>query len=177
MKHIMIDLETLGTTADAVIMSIGAVKFDLESEKMNDKAFYASVSIDSNLDAGRRVDEGTLIWWLKQEAAAQNVFFEPKQTLENALDELIDFFDRDDYTVWSNGADFDIPMLAHAMKHFGMTTPWQFWNSRCVRTYKSLPAARDVPKQVSGIKHNAMSDAINQAKLVQAIHRAMKETA
>ena len=43
MKHIMIDLETLGTVADAAIMSIGAVRFDLDSDKIDDTGFYASI--------------------------------------------------------------------------------------------------------------------------------------
>ena len=41
MKNVMLDLETLGTTASAVILSIGAVRFDLTSEKIDDKGFYA----------------------------------------------------------------------------------------------------------------------------------------
>ena len=48
MKNIMIDLETLGNRSDAVILSLGAVKFDLTSGKIDDQGFYASISIDSN---------------------------------------------------------------------------------------------------------------------------------
>ena len=81
MKHVMIDLETLGTKADSVIISIGAVKFDLDSEQMDDNGFYASVSIDSNLERGRKIDEDTLLWWLQQSTDAQAVFHEPKQPL------------------------------------------------------------------------------------------------
>ena len=47
---IMLDHETLGTTADSVIMSIGAVKFNLETGEIEPEGFYASVSIDSNLE-------------------------------------------------------------------------------------------------------------------------------
>ena len=74
MKHIMIDVESLGTRADAVILSLGAVKFDLTSGKIDDQGFYASISIDSNQELGRRIQEDTLLWWLKQDIAAQSVF-------------------------------------------------------------------------------------------------------
>ena len=171
MKDVMIDLETLGTTADAVILSIGAVKFNLESGDIDDKAFYASVSVESNLDMGRRISESTLNWWFDQTPEARQVFREPKQTLENSLRELIDWFEHDQRRVWSNGADFDLPMLAHAFTQLGLTTPWQFWNSRCVRTYRALPAASSVPKLQND--HNALRDAVNQAKHVQAIYAAM----
>ena len=41
MKNIMLDNESLGTVADAAIMSIGAVKFDLDSDAIDDAGFYA----------------------------------------------------------------------------------------------------------------------------------------
>lgn len=175
MKHVMIDLETLGTTADSVILSVGAVKFDLESDKIDDAGYYASVSIESNTDAGRAIDESTLVWWLSQSKEAQAVFTEPKQTLESALVGLSDWLGHNKRCVWSNGASFDIPMLEHAYKKFGWQPPWEFWNSRCVRTYRSLPQAKHVAKPVND--HNALRDAVNQVRNVQAIHALLKVAA
>jgi DNA polymerase III epsilon subunit-like protein len=173
MKHIMLDCETLGTTASAVILSIGAVKFDLVSDRIDDNGFYASVNIESNLDYGRRIQEDTLLWWLKQPAAAQQVFHEAKMPLNEALADLSDWIGSDDYTVWSNGADFDLPMLAHAYSQIGIEVPWKFWNSRCFRTYKNLPGAKDIRLPATGVKHNALSDAYQQAQTLQAIHSAL----
>lgn len=169
----MIDLETLGTTADAVIMSIGAVKFDLDSDKIADEGFYASVSVESNLARGRHIDESTLIWWFKQSAEARNVFSESKQTLESALEELSDWFQHDRWHVWSNGADFDIPMLQHAYRQCGMEVPWKYFNNRCFRTFKNLPQSRYAVVQDAGVKHNALDDAFNQAVHAQAIQRVL----
>lgn len=169
----MLDLETLGTVADAVICSIGAVKFDINSDALDDNGFYASVSIDSNLEAKRRIQEDTLIWWTKQSASAQTVFHEPKEHLRAALINLSDWVGDGDFEVWSNGADFDLPMLSHAFTQQGIETPWKFWNSRCFRTYKNLPHARQAKFVASGIKHNAMSDALNQARHLQAIQRVV----
>ena len=173
LNQVMIDLETLGTTADAVVVSIGAVKFDLLSNKIGDDGFYASVSIESNQDAGRRIDEDTLLWWFKQPAAALQVFTEDKMALTPALEELSDWLGNDNYTVWANGPSFDIAMLEFAYKKAKMTVPWAFWNSRCVRTYRDLPGARNVPKFEEGVKHNALSDALSQAKHIQAIHHKL----
>ena len=173
MKHIMIDVESLGTRSDAVILSLGAVKFDLDSDKIDDKAFYASISIDSNLELGRRIQEDTLLWWLKQEIAAQSVFHEEKIVLPQALEDFSDWVGTDDYEVWSNGADFDLPMVAHAYAQIQMETPWKFWASNCFRTYKKLPGAKALASAVlfAGTKHNALADAVHQAQVVQAIHK------
>ncbi len=173
MKHVMCDLETLGTTADAVILSIGAVKFDLETGEISDEGFYRSVSVDSNLERGRRISEDTLIWWFKQPAAAQEVFHEAKEHLSDALVELSDWIGADNYTMWSNGADFDLPMLAHAYTQCSVEIPWKFWNSRCFRTYKNLPGAKNVRSEPTGVKHNALSDAYQQAQTVCAVHKAL----
>lgn len=173
MKHIMIDMETLGTSASAVILSIGAVRFDLTSQAVADEGFYSSISIESNLDNSRRIQEDTLKWWFSQDKEAQQVFFEPKDALNDALMDFIEWVGPDDHTMWSNGADFDLPMLAHAYSQLQIAPPWKFWNSRCMRTYKNLPGAKDVQVPFVGVKHNALSDAFHQAQTVQAIHAAL----
>jgi len=173
MKHIMFDCETLATTSDACIMSIGAVKFDLDSDKIDDAGFYASISIESNLELKRRISEETLVWWMKQGAAAQGVFHESKQQLRAALEDLTDWMGAGDYYVWSNGADFDLPMMAHAFTQVGIPVPWKFWNSRCFRTYKNLPGAKGIRTPASGVKHNALSDAHQQVVTLQAIHKQL----
>lgn len=172
MNEIMVDNETLGTTADAVILSIGAVRFDLATGEIDDAGFYASISVDSNLELGRRVSEDTLLWWMKQTAAAQAVFHEPKQPLRTALENFADWLGDDNNMMWSNGADFDLPMLAHAYTQCGMEVPWRFWNSRCFRTYKNLPGAKRIAAPATqGIAHNALSDAVGQAMHLCTIHK------
>ena len=170
MKHLMIDLETLGTTADAVILSVGAVKFDLESDAIDEEGFYGSISIESNMDLGRKIDEDTLLWWLKQPAAAQNVFHEDKLSLEQTLMDLSDWLGNAEWIVWAKGPGFDVAMLEHAYKRLGMSPPWAFWNVRCVRTYMALPGAKGLTAPTEGVAHNALSDAYQQAKTIQAIH-------
>ena len=172
---VMADLETLGTKADSVILSIGAVRFDPYTEEIDDAAFYASISIESNLDAGRVVNEGTLLWWMRQTQEAQGVFHEGKTTLEEALVTFSDWYKNENSPIWSNGADFDIPMLAHAYSHFKMDTPWKFFNSRCYRTMKNMPFGQrtKTPPRL-GTHHNALADAQYQAMHLQAIYKEMK---
>lgn len=176
MKHVMVDAETLGTAADAVILSLGAVKFDLETGEIDDEGFYASISVESNLDYKRRIQEDTLIWWMKQSAAAQNVFHEDKVPLPDALCDFSDWLGTPDHFMWSMGADFDLPMIAHAFRSCTIEIPWAFWNSRCARTYKNLPGAKNISVPRTGTHHNALQDAVYQAKLVSAIHRELLTT-
>ena len=180
LQNIMVDLETLGTRADSVILSIGAVRFDLDSEEMDNDAFYASISIDSNHDAVQRhISEETMIWWLGRTPEAQRVFTEPKITLLAALEDFalwtgMDPEDRYNNTrIWSNGADFDIPMLTHAFDTNGIAVPWKFYNTGCFRTIKNMPKAKKVPKPVNVLAHNALQDAVAQAKHLQAMWKVL----
>lgn len=165
--NIMIDLETLGLTADSVILSVGAVKFNMD-DGMDDAAFYAVCSISSQ--SRRHVNGDTLAWWMSQNESAKNIFTDPaKQPLEKVLLDLKQFVDRDDYLLWSNGADFDIPMVAHAMRMYEIAPLVKFYNHRCFRTYKNEYKSCPQPP-FEGTKHNALMDAIHQARWLQAIH-------
>lgn len=175
--NVMVDMETMGTIADCAIISIGAVKFDLTSDAISDEGFYASVSLQSNLDYHRSISEDTLVnFWMDDDKTgkeARGVFRENKQGIDDALESLATWIGRSDLRIWCNGANFDEPILAHAYTHCRQTIPWKFWNVRCVRTYKNLPGAKDIKVDRVGVHHNALSDALTQAKLVQAIHRKL----
>lgn len=166
-KHMMIDLETLGTTADSVIVSMGAVVFDLDDLTIADDTLYEVLDIDAQVRAGRIISHDTLAWWMtKTEPAARKVFATRKNErcpFHYALGILNEFAQRNDVKyVWSNGKDFDIPMVVHAMHHASIEPYWKFWNHKCFRDYvtehdpekKFRPQAND---------HNALADAFNQA--------------
>lgn len=179
MNDIMIALETLGTTADSVILSIGAVRFDSRGDSVDEtgpNTFYRSASISSNQALGRRIDESTLVWWMGQSKEAQAVFSGPNLHLSFAILDLIEWVgpagDNTSTLVWSNGADFDIPMVAHAARSLNLTLPWKFWNNRCMRTLASMPFADAVERPRPAVAHNALADAVAQARYVQLLMKA-----
>lgn len=173
-KNVMVDLETLAVTADAVVVSIGAVKFT--HKKIEDSAFYTPVSVNSNLSLGRRVDENTLSWWMSQPETARKVFSQPAISIEEALEQFSDWLKGEDVLMWANGADFDLAILQHAYCQLGVTVPWKFWNNRCFRTVKNTVPFKVPPVDV-GVKHNALDDALAQARQLQHIWKALDEKA
>lgn len=171
MNNCMIDCESLSTTPDAVILSLGAVRFDLETGEIDENnGFYASISIQSNLDIGRRISQDTLNWWLKQDPQAQAVFHEKKMSLGDALVDFETWLGGKDLKMWSNGADFDLPLVASAYEALGMRAPWKFWDQRCFRTFKNLPGADKAPKVVANAAHHALIDAVDQARMAIEIN-------
>jgi len=173
-NDVMIDLETLGTLADSTIVSIGAVRFDLETGQVFDApadTFYQVVNI-AIWQRGRCIDGCTVQWWMGQSDAARAVFKETGVSLPVALVALSQWMPKG-VKAWSNGADFDLPMLTHAYRSHDMEPPWGSYLGRCYRTYKNLPGARDIKMVREGTHHNALADAIDQARHLCAIHKAL----
>lgn len=168
--HVMLDLETLSTDQKCVAISIGAVMFNKESITHE---FYRVLSIDDQLMKNREIDPGTIIWWMKQSDAARKVFQEIKsgQTKQALLD-FVDWFthNSEKASIWSNGANFDIPIMRSLLKDFEIPIPWKYWDEKCFRTLKPL-----IPKtnEVNMVKHNALWDARFQAQQLQKISHVL----
>lgn len=166
MSFVMIDLETLDTKESAVILAIGAVRFN-EREILNE--LYTEVNINDQLRLGRTVDGKTLQWWMEQSAEAREVFAnnDAAPRLAAALAKLAGFVGSD-ATVWGNGATFDIGILRSAYQSLQINTPWAWYNERCFRTLKTLfpQIEREAEPRV---EHNALDDARAQALHMQRI--------
>lgn len=167
MTHIMIDLETMGNRPSAPIVSIGACAFEQDGEITSD--FYNKISLESAVEHGGVMDPGTVIWWMQQEGNARAEIFNAKGDTIAALVRFRDWLGAqgDIEGVWGNGAAFDNVILSETYKRCGMDAPWPFWLDRCYRTIKSLHP--DIPIDRSGTHHNALDDAITQARHLCAI--------
>ena len=175
----MIDLETLGTRAGCVILSIGGVMFD-EMLGRTGKEFYTVLSLESNKQAGLTEDPETLAWWTRQPLEARQVLSqaegEAAVALGAGLQQLNTYLSEAGaatVTVWGNGSDFDNSILYAAYAAAGVKQGWAFWNSRCFRTLKSL--APEIPAPLrQGVHHNALDDARHQAVHAIRVLRHLK---
>lgn len=178
MKDLMVDLETLATSNDAVIASIGAVYFDPRTGALGAQ-FYANVSMDSCLELGLKTSEETLRWWDKQTAEARAHLMTPEpRPLKGVLQEFTDWINANgrDPFVWGNGCMFDNVIMSSAYQVCGLRRPWHFRNDRDVRTLVALGNAKGLgPEKVKreGVHHNALHDAIYQTQYVSHIYQAL----
>lgn len=165
MKHIMLDIETLSTRSDAQIIQIGLLSVDDKWVR----ADRISATVDWSIQPTGHVDPETVFWWAKQSEAVRKGVFAASNTLTTALQFVFGgiLITKADL-VWANGTSFDIPILEHAFRSCGIQCPWQYWQTRDLRTLKSL-----VPKAVlAGIKneraHDALADCDFQMSQLQA---------
>ncbi|HBC9697229.1 TPA: 3'-5' exoribonuclease [Escherichia coli] len=177
--HLMVDMETMGNSPDAPIVSIVAVFFD-PSTGNTGAEFYQVVSLESSMSFGMKPDASTIQWWLKQSSEARSaILVDEAMGLLETLELLADFIAENaangSHTVqlWGNGCSFDNVILrrAYALTDTPFAVP--FRNDRDVRTMVELGKSVginprfDIPFE--GDMHNALSDARHQVKYVSAI--------
>ena len=172
---IMIDLETLNTTPDSTILTIGAVKFDpfgRETQEPKMEKFYVKVDIDSCDRIGLTTSDDTLAWWASQTKEAQEAAFDPEGRIDivDAFNQLYKFC-WGAKRVWSNGSCFDIVICEHVFRKINRACPWKFWEVRDVRTAFDLGID---PKRPPVTAHHALEDAWNQAVGIQNVYNTLR---
>ena len=92
MENVMIDLETMGTGQNSLIVSIGATFFDPINETLGQN-FYQNVDWQSGIDFGLEMDVETVKWWLTQSEEARKALFDKDNILglAGSLLSLTDF--------------------------------------------------------------------------------------
>lgn len=182
---LMIDLETLDTAPTAVVLSIGAVAFDPYGHVLGQQ-FYVEFTnfLEQQTNVGRTISPSTVLWWMRQDAAAREVF-QPKETSPQrcsmmwGLSAFGDFLKENPVNnVWAKDPDFDVVILRSLYQTNApdIAFPFKYNSGRSVRTIEAMPFARLRDKPPTA--HNALEDAVAQAKAVQeafADLRALQE--
>jgi len=172
MNDISFDLETLGIAPDALILSIGAVRFDRKTGELGGD-FYRLIKLEG-WGAEGKIDASTVVWWMRQNAQAQADLFDPELPRASIGDSLSDFrnFCHGAETYWQRG-DMDAQWLGNAYVRCGLTPPpWKFWQLRDQRTLAVEFGHLIVPAE-RGTVHNALADAYAQAVETIEIYSAL----
>lgn len=169
--HAMIDIETLGTEPDSVVLSVGAVKFDpFQLTDPHAKTLWRP-EIDAQSNAGRSVLDDTLQWWAKQPQHIQDEAFDEhgRITLSLFMADLNKYLVGVD-KIWCQGPQFDMVILENFFDNFGHHKNWFYWQiSDCRTLFKLMP--RDPRKDIQQDLHNALEDSRWQAVCVQKFYK------
>ena len=124
--HVMIDIETLATTPDAVVMSVGAVKFDPHTGTPYNKTLWRP-DIDEQTERDRHVSESTLEWWAKLPQHIQDDAFseDSRIPVTEFMKELNRYCVGAD-KIWCQGPQFDMLILENLYIQWGHHFGWQF---------------------------------------------------
>lgn len=183
--HLMLDLETLGVSNNARIVTIGACRFDPLG---GEPSTLFNWMVEDRLGV---MDAGTVAWWMKQSEAARKTVqaalssddpeSKPLVVIEALCSLFSAFTDVDgvEYPqvqyLWSNGPTFDETILRGFFERYGQASrfPVSFRGSRCFRTAVNLAGLSYQEMVKPEIAHDALSDAIAQAKTVQLAYKRL----
>ena len=170
---VMLDLETLSTRPNSVILTIGAVKFDPFGNTIDvDHGLYYRVNVDEQLALDRHVLESTVEWWGKQDPEVrEEALGEHDRVSLDTMTSSLNRFLVGVENIWAQGPVFDIAILENLYFQLSKPTPWQFWQICDSRTlFKVHGDPRDKNRQSA---HNALMDCYYQADAVQQIYRTV----
>jgi hypothetical protein len=161
-----IDLETLATSADAVVLEIGAVMFDPEAMELGPE-YHAEVEMRAPDNRLRGIDANTLVWWAERVKDGHDM---PGMyggiSLWQALGGLAAWLAavprQEDMEVWAWGSDFDFSILRHAHDEAQLALPWRYSRQCDARSFcGKLGIQREGP-----VTHQALADAKQEAQAV-----------
>ena len=169
-NDIMIDIESLNTTPNCVILTIGAVRFDPKGSGIAERLELRPTIEDQTEIYNRSINEDTLRWWGTQSEAAQEEAMGDwgRVPFAECMETLYKFcWNR--RAVWSNGAGFDCIVMEDAWRQTSdkpNPIPWPFWSVRDTRTlYEVAGVSLKDDKHIT--THKAVEDAEHQAIVVQ----------
>jgi hypothetical protein len=177
LSDIMIDLETLATSPNAAVLTIGAVKFDPFNNDIDNSTcekLYIRVDLDSCDELGLEVNDDTIAWWAQQSKEAQEEAFSPEGRIHirEAFNQLYKFC-WGAKRVWSHGASFDTVICENIFRKLNKACPWKFWEVRCTRTLFDIGID---PQRPPVLKHHALEDAWNQTVGVQNVFQRLRSS-
>ena len=172
MKDVMLDLETFGTSHNAVIIQIGACYFDRFSGEIRPR-FFEHVDPQTCVDAGFEMDTSTILWWLSQDVdARQGITKKVGSPIGPTLIELKHFLSHAE-CIWSH-ATFDFVIMTNYFNRFKIRTHFDHHAARDLRTLTDLAGInpKDFPRE--GTYHNALDDCMFQVGYATACFNRLR---
>jgi len=174
LRHLMVDIETMGTNPGCALLSIGAVEFDIETGATG-REFYAPISLQSNSIIGLEYDADTILWWMNQSDDARKLIFsiDDKITVNEALINFRFFLNTIEYSLWGNSVRFDLGILAEAYNRAHIKIPWNTKKEMDVRTLVAFNPELKQNQKFEGILHNPIDDCKHQIKYCTEIWKSL----
>lgn len=166
---VMIDLETMGNSQSAAIVSISAVPFNMETGLTFDP-FHVDINFEDCLKY-LKADASTIMWWMQQSDEARNKLLESMDSRVNLHTALMHFGEALDkmhiQRIWANGASFDFGILRNAYDKIGQPLPWSHRKECCMRSYVNMhPSVKENWKR-TGTDHVGVDDCLNQIGILR----------
>ena len=192
---VILDIETLGSVNNSVVLSVGMVAVDSTKDYTFDElirdGYYAKLDVKSQVDAGRKIHKDTLQWWSEQGKAAQHILNPSPKDMHwsklrgNMISWMTDQgVDIHKVKVYSRGSHFDFGILHDIFRITeGVSQddlPWRYWNIHDSTTVVLTLLGRDVwdmgIEPEGFIHHDCLHDAAREYLTIQKAIYTFQDT-
>jgi len=186
-RNVMIDIETLATGKDAVVLSIAAVAFDINPYTMkgddrpkaqiSPEALHIGLSVTEQIQMGRHVSDDTLAWWMQTLGGMDGSAMPDGEALPcaDALGKLQDYLRKAsdgfelkdtefDVSVWCRGPQFDWAILEDLSAQYGVKLGVKYSKVFDTRTAGLFASTRERQTMEKSKAHNALEDCFSQIR-------------
>ena len=179
--ELMFDLETLDTTPDAVVLSVGAVVFHQGGDACIIDRLYRVLDIQAQIDAGRTISQSTLLWWMEQSEVARDAAFiddrAPPALVSLALNHFSEKYGISRF--WAGPSTFDFPIWDSLAQDCHFRAPWTYRQTRDLRTIVdesgiSIDAEDEKWSGSDEVPHHPVYDCERQINLLAAARNALR---
>ena len=165
-RHIIVDIETLGTEPGCPILEIAAAVL---YNKGVEKAFHARIDLDSNIAHGQtKLSKDTLVWWMNKREQLLSLLNNGRP-FDVALKEfsqwLTDISWDSGLYFWAKSPQFDYGILEDAFKKLDLRV---FWNYRSIRDIRTIDNPLFITHDLKN-NHNAVKDVENETIILRKV--------
>jgi hypothetical protein len=170
-RHAVLDLETLHTAKNAAVVDIAIVIVDFNNPGIHGRQFHNSIK-PSEYDALEGTgqfsrNEDTLNFHYKNDqlflADCERLGVSIQEAAYAVNDFINEMSQEVELHLWSQGKDFDFPILENMLSQVGMGAPYAYSRVHCLRDLVWLNPASRI-KSEGPVAHKALPDAMHEAK-------------
>ena len=159
-SHMMIDIETLSVANSAVIVEIGAVVFNMETE-LDTRTYRPDWKVQ--IMKGRDISKDTVKWWNTQPFPIPDGRDEIQMIFVDMMDLAKEY---DVKKFWFRGPQFDCVKLESLAEDFSCKVPWKYFDVCDCRTFDLFA---DPERKKEPTPHIALQDARKQVRELLAV--------
>ena len=183
---VVLDIETLGSVNNSVILSVGMVAVDSDVDytfkELIENGYCAKLDVKGQVDSGRKIHQDTLDWWSQQGKEAQHIL-KPKpddMPWQNLRQDMITWLEAQGINIskakyYARGSHFDFAILHDLFRITGNASsdelPWKFWNLHDSKTVVLTLLGKDAwqmgVEPEGFIHHDCLHDAAREYLLME----------
>lgn len=185
-RNVMVDIETLDTIPNSVILYINAIHFNIETQEIHD-SINIPISIDSCLKSDMSINADTLLFWIngKEEVKNEVINNSRKFNIKKGLLMFKDFLTNlhdingennsnihlNELNIWSKDPQFDLAIIKNSINK--ILNQDVFWNIRKERSVRTILAfnesfGKEIKEKYES-NHHPYYDSIVQIKTISEI--------